>query len=510
MRYLRSLFPDRRTGAGSKTIFAVILLIALAVRLIGIASRPIWYDEAFAILFSQKGPAAMLYGTLAPTGTGSADIHPLGYYTLLWLWMMVFDDSLTTTRAFSILAGLLSTGLIYLIALESFEATTARLSMLISALMPLQIHYAQEIRMYSFLAMWLLLATYAYLRGAKTGRWGWWLIFSVSAALAQYTHNLAAFYLIPLALTPAFRKDWKTLRAVILAGILAVLLYTPWLIQLPAQFANVQQGYWVERPEIFRLLTLLLVYMTNTPLPDNWIMPALLIALTVLSIGLMQTMRTARRMGGSNGIWMLYLSFAPPMFLFLFSQWKPVYVERALLPSGAIFGIWLGWVLTSTNLSKQIRYILLGMIGVTFAMGIYEHLTYRDFPYGPYRALNQSLRERLEAGDVIVHSNKLTMLPALYFDRDLAQTFIGDPPGGRTDTLAPPTQQVLGIKAETDIQSATAGARRVWFVIFQRAMDEYQAAGKSHPDIEFLGSQFTLELEESWDGLRVFLYTKKP
>src|SRR5919109_3450005 len=97
---------------------AAVLLLALFVRVLGISSRPIWYDEAFAILFSEKGLGAMLYGTLAPTGIGSADIHPLGYYTTLWLWMKVFGGSLVAARSLSILAGIVSVYLIYLIALE--------------------------------------------------------------------------------------------------------------------------------------------------------------------------------------------------------------------------------------------------------------------------------------------------------------------------------------------------------------------------------------------------------
>src|SRR5919109_4387856 len=92
---------------------AAILFLALLVRLLGISSRPIWYDEAFAILFSEKGLSAMLYGTLAPTGIGSADIHPLGYYTILWLWMKLFGGSLMAARSLSILAGVASVYLIY-------------------------------------------------------------------------------------------------------------------------------------------------------------------------------------------------------------------------------------------------------------------------------------------------------------------------------------------------------------------------------------------------------------
>jgi len=491
---------------------AAILILALFIRLLGIASRPIWYDEAFSILFAEKGLAAMLQGTLTTFGGSAAEEHPLGYYTLLWLWMKVFGESLAAIRLFSIIAGLVSVYLVYLIALEALSDTkAARLSMLFASLAPFQVHYAQEIRMYSFLAMWLLLATHAYQRGSKTRNWRWWLLFSISAALAQYTHSLAAFYLIALALLPIFRKDWQTLRAIILAGIGALILYSPWLWQLPAQFSKIQNAYWVERPDISSLFTLLLVFITNTPLPAKLIITALFIALIIMSIGLIQTVRHTRQTGTKDGLWLLYLSFAPPLFLFLFSQWKPVYVERALLPSGAIFCIWLAWVITKTSLSIIAQYSLLGLLGISSVLGIYQHVTYDEFPYGPFQQLDVSLRQRVEPQDVIVHSNKLSALPAIFFDRDLSQSFIGDQPGSSTDTLASATQQILNIRAEKNIQSVTSNAQRVWYIIYQRSIDEYVAGGyPTHPDIEYLDSQYSLKLEESWDGLQVLLFIKEP
>ncbi len=489
-----------------------ILILALGIRLLGIWSRPIWYDEAFSILFSEKGLSAMLYGTLAPTGIGSADIHPLGYYTSLWLWMKLFGGSLVAARALSVLAGLVSVYLVYLIALEaSSDPETARLGMLFAALAPFQIHYAQEIRMYAFMAMWLLLATFAYQRGTRGGDWKWWGLFSISAALAQYSHNLAAFYLIALALLPVLQKNWRVLRALVLAGIGALMLYTPWLVQLPAQFTKVQNSYWVARPDISKLFTLLLVYVTNTPLPALLIAFALAIVLVIVVIGIIQTIRYNRQTNTGTGNWLLYLSFAPPLFLFLFSQWRPVYIERALLPSGAIFCIWLAWVVRNTNLQKPVQYMLLGLLGFSSMLGIYQHLTYRDFPYGPFQALDLSLRGRVEAQDVIVHSNKLSMLPAMYFDSTLSQSFIGDEPGSPADTLAAATQQVLGIRAETSIESATRNASQVWYIIYARSVAEVKAAGhKTYPDLEYLDANYTLQSVEDWDGLQLYFYTKRP
>ena len=489
----------------------IVLIVALAVRLMGIISRPIWYDEAFSVLFSEKGLSAMLYGTLAPTGMGSADIHPLGYYTILWLWMKVFGESLIAVRLLSILTGLVSVYLIYRIGLEYLSnKNTALLGALIAALAPFQIHYAQEIRMYSLMTMCLLIATFAHQRGSKTGGWSWWIVFAVAAAVAQYTHHLAAFYLVALSFLPILQKDWKTFSRLVVAGIGAFILYLPWAVQLPAQFAKVQNSYWVERPDISKFFTLILVYITNTPLPSTLVAVALFLTLIIVTIGLIQTIKTAQTSDDKTGLWLLYLSFAPPLLLFLFSQWRPVYIERSLLPSGAIFCIWLAWVIKNTNLVTPIRYSLIVMLGAASLLGIYQHVTYHDFPYGPFQELDASLRQRVEPKDVVIHSNKLTMLPAMLFDRKFTQAFVGDVPGSSGDTLAAATQEVLGVRAETDIRSAASGAERVWYVIYQRVLDEYDPQGKSvYPDFEYLNEQYDLQAQEKWDGLLVFLYVKK-
>jgi len=168
-------------------------------------------------------------------------------------------------------------------------------------------------------------------------------------------------------------------------------------------------------------------------------------------------------------------------------------------------------LLSKTELSNLARYALSALLALAFILGIYQHVTYRDFPYGPFRELDASLRARATPEDVIIHSNKLTLLPAIYHDLQLPQTFIGDPPGSKIDTLAPATQDILGIQAETDIRTATEEAQRVWYIIYQRALDEYGSGGHSiPPDLEYLDSEFILEARESWDGLRVYLYSRQP
>ncbi|MBV6395811.1 MAG: hypothetical protein HFACDABA_01393 [Anaerolineales bacterium] len=484
----------------------LILALAAFIRSMGITSRPIWYDEAFSILFSLKGPAAMLYGTLAPATGGSADIHPLGYYTLLWAWMQMFGSSLVAARSLSILAGVAIVALAYLLTRELFDERLAGLAAVFVALAPFPVHYSQEIRMYSFLALWLILSTYAYERGAKGGGIKWWLLFSISAALAQYTHNLAAFFLLPLAATPLLRRDWKSLRAVALAGSGALLLYLPWLIQLPAQLAKVSTAYWVERPGAEKIFTLLLVYVTNLPLPDALLFAGLFIALTVFVIAARQAFRRSNR--NADALWLLYLAFAPPILLFLVSQWTPVYIERALLPSGTIFCIWLAWAVFETQLPNVIRNGVVSLLILASALGLYQHVTYLGFPYAPFAELDKYLRRQSAPEDLILHSSKFTMLPAVYHDPSLPQSYLADTPGSRADTLAPPTQQVLGLMAQPDLPSAVGSARRVWFVIFERSIQEYLEAGESaHPQLAWMNSHYSLIEIQTWGDLRVYLFS---
>jgi 4-amino-4-deoxy-L-arabinose transferase-like glycosyltransferase len=492
-----------------KTKFALIMVIAFGIRMVGIASRPIWYDEAFSILFSEKGLSAMLYGTLSQTATGSADIHPLGYYTILWVWINIFGRSVLTARLFSIFISLLSLGLVYQIAKILFDEKTAMTAALLFSILPFQVHYAQEIRMYSLLSFWLLLATYSFLRG-RYGNWKWWIVFAVSSALAQYTHNLAAIYLIPLAVTPIFQKDWQTLKAVVAASIFSILLYLPWLIHLPAQFEKVQSSYWVERPGLEKIFTLILFYLPHLPLPNNLLLPELLIATLTIALAVFQMIITRKNGLGSTNkiIWTAYLAFIPPLLLWLVSQYIPVYIERALLPANALFCVWLASAFTQAKPPRAIQAIIFIFILFSSITGIYQHIAYKGFPYGPYAELNKSIQSRMEIGDVIIHSNKLSYLPALYYDRTLPQGFIIDPPNSNVDTLAPATREILKLTEFENIEKGTTSASRVWFIIYQQSIDEFKRENKTHPDMEYLNNNFALKSIESWDDIKLYLYIR--
>lgn len=477
-------------------------------------NRSFWYDEAFSILISEKGPQAILAGTLTmdePSVT--ADIHPPTYYFLLDGWMRLFGRSILAARILSLLLGIGILINIFLLTRELLGDPTALLASLLVAIFPFQIQFATEIRMYALLTFFLTLATYAFIKALRAHKWPWWVLFALSAALAQYTQNLAAFYLIPLALTSLFTHNGKHIRNTLFAGLGAVVLYFPWLIHLPAQFAKIQHHYWVERPTLSALVNLLLRYTTNLPLPDKSLLWALLIAFVCITLAAIQTVKAViqKQPDYKIGLWLLWLAFAPPLLLWFVSQWTPVYVDRALLASGALFCVWLAWVLLKTSMPKAIQWSMAVILVVGVGLGLSQLATNNGYRFDPLKKVETVLMAEIQPGDLVVHSNKLTYLPLFYYDPTMPMNFVGDEPGGSTDTLSKATRKILGVNDAPDIESAVSGAQRIWFVIYQESVSEYIQAGyETHAHLKYLNEHYNLISQSSYGNVLLYLYEQKP
>ncbi len=499
----------RKYLTSPSALLAGLLILVLLIRLAGLFQRPIWYDEAFSLLFASKGPAAMLTGTLG-SGVRAAEEHPLLYYTLLWGWIRAFGESIPAARLFSILAGLATVALAWKFSQLIFRRVIWGIGLLL-ALSPFLVHYTQEIRMYALLAMFTTAATLALWQGMHTHQKRWWLIFSVCAACAMYTHALAVVYLAPLALIPFLQRRWRDAQKTIAATFAAVLLYTPWLIRLPAQIGKIQSGYWIEPPGVERLITTLLHFVVNLPLPGATLLAGLTITLIALAFGLMQTITARKNLPEEtrHAAWLLYLAFAPPVLLFTISQWQPVFIERALLPSGVMFTLWLGWALFETPMPAIARLFTTGLTAAGMMMGIGIHLSYNGFPYAPYTQMTHFLEQNIQPGDLIIHSSKLTALPLVYQAPSLPQTFINDPPDSGTNTLAESTQRVLGVTSAATLEDAAANKARLWLVIFDKSIQEYQQAGyATHPHLAWLEEHAHQQEMRPFGEVYLYLYIK--
>jgi mannosyltransferase len=482
-----------------KTSLLAILLLAVFLRLPGIVSRPIWYDESFSLLISQQDFSGMLAAL-------SADVHPFAYYIGLWAWVKVLGDSVVVARVFSILASILDIVVLFLIANEFFHNRKfLPILFILFAISPFHIHYAQEIRMYSWMSLWLHLATLAFLRARRSHPLFWWAVFAISAFLAQQTQTLALFYLATLALLPLFMRDWVTFRRLVLATFVAILLYLPTLGLLIGQIQNTQ-SYWIAAPDIAKFFTVLVSFTTGLPLPGVSLFVGLTIAVFLLVFAVWKTIKFNKNYAG---FWFIYLAFVPGILMFLFSLWKPVFVERALLASASFFLFWLYWAIFEVNSSRFMRQVMLAVFLIASGIGIFHHLSYQEFPYAPFKSLIRSVDDRAAPGDLVLHSNKLTALPAYYYASGIPAIFLADPPGSGTDTLSLQTANILGVVSSPAIDSAAGNASVIWFILFKQEIEEYTQAGFSgQPDLEWLSQNYVFDFTETWGDVLLYRFYK--
>ncbi|MEW5988514.1 MAG: glycosyltransferase family 39 protein [Chloroflexota bacterium] len=526
-----------------------MLGLAALLRVVNLGGRPLWYDEAFAVLYAEKPLVTMLYGTVSQVGGAAADVHPLFYYTLLHSWMELWGQSPAAVRSLSVLLGIATVWVVYHLAGYLYGRRVGLVAAVVLSISPFHIYYSQETRMYALLGLAAVTTTYCFVRawsGASRqvagGQWQvagsrwqvrdatcylppatWWLAFAIAGVTTLYAHNLGAFFLAAVDgwVVWAWWRGRRlvNLRPVVLSHLLMLALFAPWLLVAPGQWAKIGQAYWVTRPGLAELIQTLLIFhfaYDNQALP-TWLLPAalffslLLPAVLVVAGGKWQvTSGKCHLPPATCHTFLLCLTLLPILLTFLVSQERPVYVARAMLPSAIVYYILAAAALVKGSMPRPVRWgVLLPAVAIV-VISLVNHYTYARFPRSPFDQVAAYLAAQSDPAEAIVHSNKLTFLPTHYYGRRLEAAFLADAPGSPEDTLAYPTQVALGLFATPDLATAVAGRHRVWFVILARAVEEYQAAGRPHPHLAWLEGRYEQVRTVAFNDVLVYEYVARP
>lgn len=514
----------RRLEARTWSRLGAILLLALALRLVNLGGRTLWYDEAIAIFRAEPGWEALVDGTLGEDDGEAADVHPLLYYQMLNVWMDLFGQGVATVRLLSVLLGVATVGVVFGLARDWFDERTATVAGLIAAVAPFHVQYSQETRMYALLALLLLLATWVYWRAWMHRHAGYWLAFGVLAGASMHVQQLASMYLLALGLLPLLRRDRVRIIYTGLAAGLALAIYLPWMLNLPDQMGKLRQ-YWVQKPNVLHMWLALRSFVSvNLDFSAGWWLPTFLLAAVLMVFLLYRAsplLRSGtRRLRGLNEDdrepvrWLVWLAFMPMVFTWIVSQiFQPVFLPRALLPSALVFYIGLAWLFTRAAMPRVVSGGLATAWGVIAVFGLVTHYTWDTFPNAPFDDAVEYLAGEVEAEDVIVHGNKITALPMVFYDRDLPQHYVRDIPGSGSDTLARPTQEAIRLLADECVAVAAGGAPRVWYVAFDRLEDELidltedDPANARYDSLRWLRAHYEESSVRSFNDLHVYLFT---
>ena len=185
----------------------LILIVGLVLRLISL-NQSLWLDEAIGALAVRDLSIREIILKFLPI-----DNHPPLYYLVLKLWTSVFGYSEISLRLPSVIFGICTIILTFLIAERiSKSKTWASLSALLLATSQFHIYYSQEARMYSLAAFLATLAVFSFLQIERINRsLKYWTIFSISVTL-MLTSDYMPVFLLPIfpiyGLIEKKKKEW--------------------------------------------------------------------------------------------------------------------------------------------------------------------------------------------------------------------------------------------------------------------------------------------------------------
>ncbi len=228
--------PSSTQARSLRGAAVLILLLALATRILGTASRPVWTDEGWSVW------AASDHHWSAILDKVRDDHHPPLFFAALSGWWSLAGDSRLALRFLAVMAGLLTTAVVYRIGADWFGRQAGGYAALLYAALPIAVYYAQEIRHYSWLMLAVSLMALFFLRYLRHPLPLWWLLYLLSTAFMLGTLYVGVLTLAVQAFVGLIL--WRgTLRAkagLIGAWLGAALLCLPWWEMVPEQITQVR------------------------------------------------------------------------------------------------------------------------------------------------------------------------------------------------------------------------------------------------------------------------------
>ena len=398
---------------------AVILAVALGLRLFELTGQSLWYDEGVSAYMTPRSFAEIASAT-------SVDIHPPLYYWLLSLWAVPFGQGEVALRGFSVLLGTLMVWATCGLGRALGGRAVGLAAGALLAVSPLAVQYSQEVRMYALAGLlavassWAGLALLRALQEDAAGRRRIVLLavgYGLLAGALLYTHYygtlVVAAQQLYAGLTVLTTRRWRIVPVWALASGLAVLLFLPWL-----PVALRQTGYY---PGL------------GSPQPA-WAL--VLDAVNVLSIGIATTRFGFRaglapflglaalggwRMGREVTFLLLWL-LIPIVGIVILSRSRPLYEPRFLmlvLPAwtilvgaglvalGGVAGRILGGSLGLPPVARQlvvvaVGVVVAGLLLIPTARSLASYYFDPTYARDDYRGLAQTVALREQPGDAIV------------------------------------------------------------------------------------------------------------
>ncbi len=394
-----------------------ILLLATHVRLLYLTKADIWHDEGYTAAIIKQPLIDII-------STTTTDVHPPFYYIIMHFWQLLFGNSVTALRSFSVACGVMAIALLFFLLQKIFSKRIAIFGAFLAALGPFLIRYSDEARMYALAALIGVAATYAFIMAVdRKDKKPWWILYGFLVAIGIYTQ-----YFLALLLPAHFVYLWLkigedrtdvikifTNKNVWLAAGLCFLLFLPWLPVMISQVSRVSGEFWIPEVNKFTISTTLSMFLTYDERIVRYFGLLLLPIMLIISLVLARKFHKYRA-----AIWLVTIwSFLPMIIIYTLSKGRPVYLDRYFTYSAPAFysliAIYIGIIFSS----KRIRSVGLSIIFILLIGCYMWHVGSKNITEASWNNTNTAMNhinENIKSNDSIVSGEIYTYFHTSYYN----------------------------------------------------------------------------------------------
>jgi uncharacterized membrane protein len=210
-----------------RSFVIAMMLLAGCLRLYHLGHQSLWVDEILTYVVSNPKADLNIWDYL------KYNLHGPLHSFVVYLFNLM-SDSDAWLRLPSAIAGIASIYFMYRWVHQWLGSKLARVSTFLLAIHPLAIHYSQELRNYSFVLFFALLANFFFHRLLAEEKKRTYIFYIFAMALAALSNFTAAFLFVTHSVILFIRKGIKrrVLMHWIVVGIAILILISPWVYRI--------------------------------------------------------------------------------------------------------------------------------------------------------------------------------------------------------------------------------------------------------------------------------------
>ena len=317
---MRELAQRRDT----RILLGVIVALGALLRLRALNAKSFWLDEIASVGIARMPGNSFWHWLWTEEGNMAL------YYVMLRPWLEIHLGE-ATVRLLSVLPGIASIPMMYLLGRRLFGRYVGILSALFLALSTCSVVYSQEARGYSWLLLGTIISTYLFVRLIECPSYRMACAYALAAGVTFYFHYFGL--LVPLAHAVSLlalqkeRGPWKQL-SLATAGLVIFAVPALWMIHTQP----VRHLDWVSRPSLLEFYHLGVFLAAES---GKGVGAALLVAELVLLGVFFRKMLSLWKNPPESDLWPYALVasclLTPVVFSLLVSVVRPVFFHRFLI-----------------------------------------------------------------------------------------------------------------------------------------------------------------------------------